>query len=98
MKLIDVPADELPDNSTHGFRLDTGDPLTGMFFHWHERGLIEIESFIPDGEGSSKMGTVEHPRTSYDDVINAIPARLKAFGLEDSTDDLLKQVRERYGS
>jgi len=98
MQIVDVPKNQLPAGTTHGFRIETGNPLTTMFFHWNDVGYIEVPGFVTVGEGKfEEADPVRHPRVTYDDVLAAIPDRLIAFGLKEMTDEIIEQVKEKYG-
>lgn len=118
MKIVEVKGKNLPNDTTHGFKI-LKDDATLLFFHWHEDGQI----IIPDGDVFQELadsdraneagrkfellpgpeGTViwrepaAHERTTYAQVLEAIPKRLSEMGLESEIDSIMDEVQGRFG-
>lgn len=94
-----VQKKDLPEGSTHGFKIvDGAEDL--MFFHWHESGEIELPSpdrLIEGQEKSIKQPNQVQQTTKYADVLEALPDRMEGMGYEKETDAVLAEVIGIFG-
>lgn len=99
LHLTVAPASALPKDTTHGFKIIDDDGVTVMFFHWHEKGQIELPPITHfDQDGNAYEQTPDpQPVTSYADVIAALPSRLIEMGYRDEMHGIIEEVGNMYG-
>lgn len=103
LRIANVAKKDLPDEATHGFRILDGEEVL-MFFHWHEEPVEEQliynlrdDEDVPKGIDPSLTRTLQ-TRTSYADVLKALPDRLDAMGYEDERDAIMGEIIGGFGS
>lgn len=97
MDVVRVTGTNLPEGATHGFKI-VEDGKTLMFFHWNEEATFEVPVVERIVGEEITMGTTEHRRTSYADVLAAMPDRFKAMGLEKETDAIMGEIVGMFGA
>lgn len=95
MEIREVTGKDLPANTTHGFKIIDDNGKAVMFFHWHEESTFEMPIAERIIHEEVTMGTTEHRRTSYADVLAALPDRLEAMGYDD---EIVVEVVNKFGA
>ena len=85
IRVDDVSKAELPEDTTHGFKVLIDDEVL-IFSHWHEDGEVEESEIHPARQV-----------TSYAEVLKQLPKRLKEMGYEKEVDAIVSEVTDRYG-
>lgn len=107
LTLVPVSKRDLPDGSTHGFRLEVVDhPEQTLFFHWHDKPVEEVLRYdlslhdpdnLPAEVDFTETVARQHT-TSYADVLKVLPDRLLAFGLETDIDAIMGEIIDMFGA
>lgn len=83
------------ENDQHGFQLLDEEGRVQLTFFWWDGPLVVT---LPNPKDPKKQMQNEHHRTSYAEVLAALPDRLAAMGYEDDVDAILGLVVKKHGA
>jgi hypothetical protein len=83
------------EDGMQGFMLLDDDVVVVNFFWWS--GPLERQVPAPTEEDPDATMTIYEPRTSYEDVIEALPQRLESMGFGEHINEITQRVTEVYG-
>lgn len=104
MEVEEATKSELPAETTHGFKIVDEEGVTQLFFHWHEQPVEEqlLHQYGEDDEVPAEVDPLQtrtlQTRTSYADVLKALPDRLEAHGYGSGAAEIMGKVVRLFGA